>query len=56
MFLNRPEALVILLGTVGIVMNKGIISTGFLLLHFRPPDKASGRLLGLILDSTERYC
>jgi len=32
-------------------MNKGTISTGFL--HFRPPDKASGLLFELILDSTE---
>jgi|GEM_PF-2941109 len=37
------------MGTAGIVMNKGTISTGFL--HFRPPDKASGLLFKLILDS-----
>jgi len=32
-------------------MNKGTISTGFL--HFRPPNKASGRLFGLIPDKTD---
>jgi len=32
-------------------MNKGTISTGFL--HFRPPNKASGLLLGFVLDSTD---
>gem|GEM_PF-2574070 len=32
-------------------MNKGTILTGFL--HFRPPNKASGRLFELILDSTD---
>ena len=40
-------------------MNNGTISTGFL--HFRPPNKASGRLFELILDSTVctnkiKYC
>ena len=38
------------MGTTGLIMNKGTISTGFL--HFRPPDKAFGRLFQLILDST----
>jgi len=39
--------------TAGIVMNKGTILAGFL--HFRPPNKASGLLLGLILDSTALF-